>query len=114
MQANGFPPVYLDALHQLTATGRAQVYANEILSPVFDSKKGTGQGDPASADRFIIGTDPVLRALDRATRAFQFVFRNGKDGDIPLPPSGFADDHLACLSLSNAEQLGVILDVYNV
>ena len=109
MKLNNYPAIFLDALHSLTATGRAQVYANEIFSDMFDTRFGSGQGDPASCKRYNIGTEPLIRAFDIVTIPFQYVFETG----IRLAVSAFADDDTAGLNLAEASQLDVIIEVYD-
>ncbi len=69
---------------------------------------GNGQGNPPSASTFNIGSDPVLRAANEATREYRYEFTNGKK----LPAIGFADDHLHGLRVTNAQQIANILEIY--
>jgi hypothetical protein len=65
MVLNGFPSNVVAAVHNLTKLGIAQVEVNGKRGEQFVQKSGVGQGDPLSAFRFNIGTEPLLRALKK-------------------------------------------------
>jgi hypothetical protein len=109
MNAEKFPPIYVDAMQRLTATGTARVHVNGMIGPKRDVVCGNGQGNPPSASTFNIGSDPVLRATNAVSDAYRYTFRNGSK----MPTTGFADDHLHALNASNARQIMDILEVYD-
>ena len=67
MLLNGFPAHVVTAIHNLTKLGIARVEVNGKRGEEFLQKSGVGQGDPLSAFRFNIGTEPLLRALRKHT-----------------------------------------------
>ena len=109
MELEKFPTIYMDAMHQLTGSGTGRVFANSILGPAFSIGCGTGQGDPPSAGRFNVGSDPLLRALNLISLAYRYTHSNG----LKVPTTGFADDHLHPLKVENAQQVQEILTVYS-
>jgi hypothetical protein len=109
MLANGFPMHVVMAVHNLTKLGMAQVEVNGRKGEVFMQKSGVGQGDPLSAFRFNIGTEPLLRALRRKTE--NIVYRDV--AGTAICPAAYADDHLHTLSVGCSEDIMDILDVYN-
>jgi hypothetical protein len=109
MELEKFPTIYMDAMHQLTGSGTGRVFANSILGPAFSIGCGTGQGDPPSAGRFNVGSDPLLRALNMISLAYRYTHSNG----LKVPTTGYADDHLHPLRVENAQQVQEILTVYS-
>ena len=109
MQLECYPAIYADALHKITSSGTGRIFVNKILGEKFYIKGGTGQGDPASAPRFTVGSDPVLRALNIITEEFRYKFSNS---NTKLPVLGYADDHFKGLAVSNPMQIVQILQVY--
>jgi len=109
MLANGFPMHVVLAVHNLTKLGMAQVEVNGKKGEIFVQKSGVGQGDPLSAFRFNIGTEPLLRALRRRTE--NIVYRDV--AGTAICPAAYADDHLHTLSVGRSEDIMGILDVYN-
>jgi hypothetical protein len=109
MELEKFPTIYMDAMHQLTGSGTGRVFANSILGPAFSIGCGTGQGDPPSAGRFNVGSDPLLRALNLISLAYRYTHSNG----LKVPTTGYADDHLHPLKVENAQQVQEILTVYS-
>jgi hypothetical protein len=77
MELEKFPTIYMDAMHQLTGSGTGRVFENSILGPAFSIGCGTGQGDPPSAGRFNVGSDPLLRALNLISLAYRYTHSNG-------------------------------------
>ena len=75
----------------------------------FLQKSGVGQGDPLSAFRFNIGTEPLLRALRKHTA--QHTYRDVAGTNID--PLAYADDHLHILSTQTPHPICTILDTYN-
>jgi hypothetical protein len=108
MELYGFPQLYVDALHQLTHRGTGMLYVNSMLGGKFDINNGSGQGDPPSAGRFNIGTDPLLRALHRITEEFRYRLRMGRR----IPVTAFADDHQHVTQVREAQQVQIIMEVY--
>jgi len=109
MLANGFPAHVVSAVHNLTKLGMAQVEVNGRKGDIFLQKSGVGQGDPLSAFRFNIGTEPLLRALRRKTE--NYVYRDV--AGTAICPAAYADDHLHTLSVGQAEHITAILDIYD-
>jgi len=111
MQKEGYPEIFSEALHNLTGNGIAKVYANGQVGKSFDTKTGTGQGDPPSAGRFNIGADPSLRALERYTEQqdIRYKLENGQE----VPPTGYADDIIACIQARNVQQVKGLIQVFH-
>ena len=108
MVLNGIPGTYIEAVHNLTKEGRAQVEVNGQLGERFIQHSGVGQGDPLSAFRFNIGTEPLLRALQKHTRHIAYTDTAG----TAIYPGAYADDHLHHLAARTAEDIQSILHVY--
>jgi hypothetical protein len=109
MILNRVPMHVVTAIHNLTKLGRAQVEVNGKKGREFVQRSGVGQGDPLSAFRFNIGTEPLLRALRKHTARVTY-----KDvAGTSIYPAAYADDHLHTLSVQNPEDIAAILEVYN-
>ena len=109
MTQEQFPNIFVEAMANLTSTGTGRVSLKGGHGNTFDIKCGSGQGNPPSAGNFNLGSDPLLRALDKTLKRLQYQYENG----ITLPTTAYADDHLHGLSLLRAEQVKIILEVYN-
>ncbi|MBM3939214.1 MAG: hypothetical protein FJ333_11265, partial [Sphingomonadales bacterium] len=111
MQKEGYPEIFSEALHNLTGNGIAKVYANGQVGKRFNTKTGTGQGDPPSAGRYNIGADPSLRALERYTEQqdIRYKLENGQE----IPPTGYADDIIACIQVRDAQQVKGLIQVFH-
>jgi hypothetical protein len=79
------------------------------LGDEFIQQSGVGQGDPLSAFRFNIGTEPLLRALHKHTE--HCIYQD--EAGTFLHPSAYADDHLHMLSARAADDVRDILNIYN-
>jgi len=109
MTLNGFPAHVVTAIHNLTKLGIAQVVVNGKQGEEFIQKSGVGQGDPLSAFRFNLGTEPLLRALQRHTAHIVY-----KDiANTSLQPAAYADDHLHILCIQTPADIARIIDLYN-
>ena len=108
MDEQEFPGIFTEAMHRLTKEGTARVLVNQVQGREFRILCGAGQGDPPSAGRFNIGSDPSLRALNKVTEEYRYRFSMGRR----MPVNGFADDHLFLLELNSPEQVKNILKVY--
>jgi hypothetical protein len=108
MEVYDCPQIYVEALHQLTHKGTGMLFVNSKLGGKFDINNGAGQGDPPSAGRFNIGTDPLLRALNRITAEFRYRLEMG----MRVPVTAFADDHQHVTQVTEAGQIQAILEVY--
>jgi hypothetical protein len=75
----------------------------------FIQKSGVGQGDPLSAFRFNIGTEPLLRALHKHTGHCTYQDTAGTF----IHPSAYADDHLHIISVRAAQDVEDIMNIYN-
>jgi hypothetical protein len=91
---NGFPAHFNSAVHNLTKLGVEQVEVTSKRGAEFIQNSGVGQGDPLSAFRFKIGTEPLLRALHKHTARYTYRDVAG----TALHPSAYADDHLHILA----------------
>ncbi len=109
MILNGFPTHLVTAIDNLTKEGRAQIEVNGRLGDEFIQQSGVGQGDPLSAFRFNIGTEPLLRALHKHTG--HCIYQD--EAGTFLHPSAYADDHLHMLSARAADDVRDILNIYN-
>jgi hypothetical protein len=108
MKKNEYPPIFNNAMADLTSGGRGQVEINKNRGRPFRIQNGSGQGDPASAGRFNTGSDPLSRAANLLSAAFRYVFQNG----MKLPSITFADDHAHGLNITNVQQVVDLLTVY--
>jgi hypothetical protein len=72
-------------------------------------KTGSGQADPLSSILFLIRSEPLNRLIANRFPNLMYVTREG----ITVGPVIFADDNLSPLSLTNAEQINLILALYN-
>jgi hypothetical protein len=109
MILNGFPPHFVSSVHNLTKLGIAQVEVNGKQGQQFVQKSGVGQGDPLSAFRFNIGTEPLLRALRKQLTHITYKDTAGTS----IHPSAYADDHLHVLSVQGPQDIANILHIYN-
>ena len=109
MTINGFPAHVIQAIHNLTKEGRAQIEVNGRLGEEFIQKSGVGQGDPLSAFRFNIGTEPLLRALHKHTGHCIYQDIAG----TVMNPVSYADDHLHTICARTPRDVQGILDIYN-
>ena len=103
-----YPEIYTAALHNLTGTGKAMVLVNAEKGDQFKTLSGTGQGDPPSAPRYDIGSDPIIRALTKVIQESTYKFNSGKS----LPIGGYADDHMLGLQVRGAQDIKNIIEVY--
>ncbi len=109
MVLNGFPSNVVAAVHNLTKLGIAQVEVNGKRGEQFVQKSGVGQGDPLSAFRFNIGTEPLLRALKKLMAHIAYRDIAG----TAIQPSAYADDHLHAVSVAQPQDIADILHIYN-
>jgi hypothetical protein len=109
MELYKFPEIYVEALHQLTHRGKGRLFVNSLMGNEFDIENGTGQGDPPSAGRFNIGTDPLLRALNKVTERYRYRMEMGRK----MPVTAFADDHQHVTQVGDAAHVQEILEVYS-
>jgi hypothetical protein len=72
-------------------------------------KSGIRQGDPLSAFRFNIGTEPLLRALHKQLAHITYKDTAGTS----IHPSAYADDHLHVLPVQGPQDIANILHIYN-
>jgi len=81
-----------------------------VLGDTFDTKTGAGQGDPPSAARYNVGSEPSLRALDRHTgrEGIKYTLENGQE----ISPAGYADDVITCVQVQNVQQIQGIITVF--
>ena len=109
MNLQQFPIIFAEALHDIAASGVARVFVNKILGEKFDVLGGSGQGDPCSAPRYTIGSDPSLRALQIVSEAFRYVYR---DSGKKMPVIAYADDIFKGLNCVDPQQIRSILQVF--
>ena len=108
MEKQQYPEIYTAALHKLTGTGEAMVLVNAVKGNQFKTKSGTGQGDPPSAPRYDIGSDPIIRALTKVTQESAYKFESGNS----LPIGGYADDHMLGLQVRGVQDIKNVIEVY--
>ena len=108
MLQSGFPSIYSEALHGLVTKGTASVQLGNEISNSFEVKNGVGQGDPPSAQRFSIGTDPLVRALQKRIRNIAYKFQNG----MTLPGTTYADDNMLGLNIRDIGDVDYVLEVF--
>ena len=102
-----FPPIFVSAMKNLTGTGTGNIELNGRTGKKFDIVRGSGQGNPPSAGNFNLGSDPVLRVIQKVIGNCKFRLRNG----MAVPPTAYADDHLHLTMAQNAMQ---IMDIFRV
>jgi hypothetical protein len=64
--------------------------------------------NPPSASTFNIGSDPLIRAVNKETQNIRYTLSQGRK----LPMITFADDHLKGLTITDPGQIDRILDIY--
>jgi hypothetical protein len=109
LRAFGVPKLLIQALRQYTPVGYAKVEDNGRRGILITIETGSGQGDPLSSILFLIGSEPLNRLMASCFPNLMYVTREG----IRVGPVIFADDNLSPLSLTRAEQINPILDLYN-
>jgi hypothetical protein len=109
LRAFGIPELLIQAFRQYTLVGYAKVEVNGRRGILITIKTGSGQGDPLSSILFLIGSEPLNRVIASCFPNLMYVTREG----IRVGPVIFADDNLSLLSLTHAEQINPILDLYN-
>ncbi len=109
MILNNFPMHIITAIDNLTKEGRAQIVVNGKAGKEFIQKSGIGQGDPLSAFRFNIGTEPLLQALHKHTGHCIYQDTAGTF----IHPSAYADDHLHIIRVRAAQDVEDIMNIYN-
>ncbi len=109
LRAFGVPEILIQALRHYTLVGYAQVEVNGRRRILITIRTGSGQGDPLSSILFLIGLEPLNRLIANCFPNLMYVTREG----VRVGPIIFADDNLSPLSLTQAEQINPILDLYN-
>jgi hypothetical protein len=109
LRAFGVPELLIQALCHYTLVGYAQVEVNGRKGILITIKTGSGQGDPLSSILFLIGSEPLNRLIASSFPNLMYVTREG----VRVGPVIFADDNLSPLSLTRADQITPILDLYN-
>jgi hypothetical protein len=85
------------------------VEVNGLQGILITIKTGSGQGDPLSSILFLIGSEPLNRLIASCFPNLMYVTREG----VRVGPVIFADDNLSPISLTHADQINPILDLYN-
>jgi hypothetical protein len=109
MLKQGYPVIFADALHKITEIGVGRIFYKGLLGEKFLIKSGAGQGDPASAPRYTVGSDPSLRALQRATELVRYTFSHSGER---MPVLAYADDQFKGLSVNTPQQITNIIQIY--
>jgi hypothetical protein len=109
LRAFGVPELLIQALRQYTLVGYAKVEVNGRWGILVTIMTGSGQGDPLSSILFLIGSEPLNRLIASCFPNLMYVTREGVRVRLII----FADDNLSPLSLTQAEQINPILDLYN-
>jgi hypothetical protein len=108
LRAFGVSKLLIQALRHYTLVGYAQVEVNGRRGILITIRTGSGQGDPLSSILFLIGSEPLNRLIAPSFPNLMYVTREG----IRVGPVIFADDNLSPLSLTHADQITPILDLY--
>jgi hypothetical protein len=108
LRAFGVPEILIQALRHYTLVGYAQMEVNGRRGILITIRTGSGQGDPLSSILFLIGSEPLNRLIASSFPHLMYVTREG----IRVGPVIFADDKLSPLSLTSANQITPILDLY--
>jgi hypothetical protein len=109
LRAFGVPELLIQALRQYTLVGYAKVEVNGRWGILVTIMTGSGQCDPLSSILFLIGSEPLNRLIASCFPNLMYVTREGVRVRLII----FADDNLSPLSLTQAEQINPILDLYN-
>ena len=104
----GYSKEYTDKYHTLTTGGEAAIQVNGVTGNKVKQTKGIGQGDPASASRFIIGHEPFNRKIKEINSAWKYK----NQADEQINPTKYADDYLWYLNIQNEENLEEIFELY--
>jgi hypothetical protein len=97
------------AIQHYTLVGYAFVEVNGRPGILITIKTGSGQGDPLSSILFLIATEPLNRLLASLFPDIMYVSEEG----VTVGPVFYADDNLTPLSLTTADQLEPILQLYD-
>ena len=108
MHAIGFHEEYTNKYHEFTTGGKVNIQVNGILGEKFTPTKGIGQGDPASAPKFILGHEPFNRMIKKENKNWKY--KNNLDEHIQ--PTKYADDHLWYLNMQTEEDIEELFDMY--
>jgi hypothetical protein len=103
-----YPNIFVEAMSNLTAQGTFGVSLNGKQGDTHIIRCGSGQGNPPSAGNFNLGTDPLLRALNKRLQLIQYKFEN----QMTLPTLAYADDHLHGLHITNSIQINQLVEIY--
>merc|ERR1712049_38884 len=106
--AIGFHEEYTNKYHEFTTGGKVNIQVNGILGEKFTPTKGIGQGDPASAPKFILGHEPFNRMIKKENKNWKY--KNNLDEHIQ--PTKYADDHLWYLNMQTEEDIEELFDMY--
>ena len=90
MTQQGYSKEYTDKYHSITTGGEVAIQVNGVTGNKFKPTKGKGQGDPASAPRFIIGHEPFNRKIKDINRTWKYKH----EADEKINQTKYADDHL--------------------
>jgi hypothetical protein len=108
LRAFGVPELLIQALRRYTLVGYAKVEVNGRRGILITIKIGSGQGDPISSILFLIRSEPLNRLIASSFPNLIYITREG----IRVGPVIFADDNLSPLSLTHAEQINPLLNLY--
>jgi hypothetical protein len=109
LRAFGVPEILIQALRHYTLVGYAKVEVNGRKGILITIRTGSGQGDPLSSILFLIGSEPLNRLIANCFPNLVYVTREG----VRVGSVIFADDNLSPLSLTQADQINPLLDLYN-
>jgi hypothetical protein len=107
LRAFGVPELLIRALRHYTLVGYAQVEVNGRRGILITIRTESGQGDPLSSILFLIASAPEQTDCQKLLQPH--VCHQGR---VRVGPIIFADDNLSPLSLTQAEQINPILDLY--
>ena len=108
MLALGYHEGYTNKFHEFTTGGKVTIQVNGISGGKFTPSKGIGQGDPASAPKFILGHEPFNRMIKKENKSWKY--KNNLDEHIQ--PTKYADDHLWYLNMQKEEDIEELFDMY--
>ncbi len=89
--------------------GYAKVEVNGRRGILITIRTGSGQGDPLSSILFLIGSETLNRLIAKCFPNLMYVTREG----VRVGSIIFADDNLSPLSLTQAEQINPLLNLYD-
>lgn len=114
MRIMNFPNIIIEALDSLCALGMGTIVANDFRSEEIQIVGAAAQGEPSSAIRFNIGSEPINVVMREHFADRQYTDELGRT----YPPELLADDRIAFTTISSlaefTEYIQPMIDYYEV